>query len=188
MTVLAMPIVHAQPAGGPLKVTVYQPLKADMSPPLRNTPPLSRPPVRQHRPRFHLVVTGAGAAVVDRTTQISATTLVPASSPSNFEGIAAGAAGPLVTPPDENLAVGPNHIVQTVNVTFAVFNKNTGTMAPGFPKEISSIWSGFGGACEVDPSSDPIVRYDRTADRWVITQITFNTATFFGNFHACMAV
>jgi hypothetical protein len=38
------------------------------------------------------------------------------------------------------------------------------------PNSISSIWTGFGGACETGGNGDPVVLYDHLADRWVITQ------------------
>src|SRR4029077_4410555 len=34
----------------------------------------------------------------------------------------------------------------------------------------SSIWSGFGGACQNGGNGDPIVVYDQLADRWIISQ------------------
>ena len=66
-----------------------------------------------------------------------------------------------------NGAAGPNHYVETVNLDYAVFNK-TGTLLLG-PNPIRSIFSGFGGPCETADQSDPIVKYDQMADRWLIT-------------------
>jgi hypothetical protein len=73
-------------------------------------------------------------------------------------------------PPDPNIAVGPNDIVQLVNTEIAVFNKN-GTMELGYPKTLSSLWSALGGGCATNNGGDPIVQYDRLADRWLITQL-----------------
>ncbi|MEK7404854.1 MAG: Ig-like domain-containing protein, partial [Acidobacteriota bacterium] len=75
--------------------------------------------------------------------------------------------------------------VQLVNVQIGIYDK-TGQMLSGFPKPINSIWSGFGGACETHNDGDPIVRYDRQAQRWIISQLTadFNLL----NFHECLAV
>src|SRR4029077_1710252 len=41
------------------------------------------------------------------------------------------------------------------------------------PIPIESVWSGFGNnfnACQVGGSGDPVVVYDRLADRWIISQ------------------
>jgi hypothetical protein len=61
-----------------------------------------------------------------------------------------------------------------VNEGYQVFDKATGNSILG-PNSISSLWSGFGGACQTGGSGDPVVLYDQLADRWVITQ--FATAT-----------
>lgn len=97
----------------------------------------------------------------------------PVSGPS-FDGIGQGFTGPQGTftvryaPPDNNSAVGPNHIVETVNVQLAVFNKS-GTALYG-PVAMNTVWSGFGGLCEADNDGDPSVLHDRQADRWIISQ------------------
>lgn len=79
----------------------------------------------------------------------------------NFAGITSNA-----SPPDPTAAVGPNHIVQMTNTGWTVFDK-TGVEAPGFPKNLSDpLGSGQG---------DPIVLYDREADRWMISQFVFNS-------------
>jgi hypothetical protein len=79
----------------------------------------------------------------------------------NFAGITSNA-----SPPDPTAAVGPDHIVQMTNTGWTVFDK-TGVQASGFPKSLSNpLGSGDG---------DPIVLYDREADRWLITQFNFNS-------------
>ncbi|HET9032455.1 MAG TPA: hypothetical protein VFN25_06080 [Dokdonella sp.] len=75
-----------------------------------------------------------------------------------------------VNPPDPVGDVGPNHYVAMSNNILQVFDK-TGTSLLG-PVNINTLWSGFGGACEVENSGDPIVLYDQFADRWLITQFT----------------
>jgi hypothetical protein len=74
-------------------------------------------------------------------------------------------------PPDPNMAVGPNHIVQIVNVQVAVFDKASGTMHAGYPKTLGSLWSPLGGDCATQNAGDPIAQYDAAADRWLITQL-----------------
>ncbi|MFK5982612.1 MAG: T9SS type A sorting domain-containing protein [Flavobacteriaceae bacterium] len=79
----------------------------------------------------------------------------------NFAGITSSA-----SPPDPTAAVGPNHIVQMTNTGWTVFDKN-GVQAAGFPKNLSDpLGSGSG---------DPIVLYDREADRWLISQFNFGS-------------
>jgi hypothetical protein len=73
-------------------------------------------------------------------------------------------------PSDSNMAVGPNHIVETVNVRFAVYSK-TGVILAG-PTNITTLFGALGGNC-ASGSSDPIVNYDRLADRWVISDIGY---------------
>jgi hypothetical protein len=45
-----------------------------------------------------------------------------------------------------------------------VFDKTTGAIVFG-PVPINTVWSGFGGGCQVDNDGDPIVTHDRLADR-----------------------
>jgi hypothetical protein len=89
---------------------------------------------------------------------------------------------PGYVPSDSNLAVGPNDIVETVNVQFAVYNKS-GTILAG-PTNILSLFTPLGGNCGNGTSGDPIVLYDRQADRWLITMI----GSFNSNFSECVAV
>ncbi len=85
-------------------------------------------------------------------------------------------------PPDTNGSVGPNHYVQTVNVSLAIWDKDGTQLVE--PIDINSLWDGFGGICETSNSGDPIVLYDRRADRWMISQFAIQT----GAHHQCIAV
>ena len=75
----------------------------------------------------------------------------------NFDGINID-----ISPPDPSAAVGPNHVVQMTNGLWTVFDKN-GVEASGFPKDLNDPLGGV-------VSGDPVVLYDREADRWFITQ------------------
>jgi hypothetical protein len=90
-------------------------------------------------------------------------------------------------PPDTNGAAGTNQYVQIVNVTIAVYDKRTGAAVMG-PAAVHTLWTGFGGPCEFDTpdGGDPVVLYDRLANRWLVTQLQFN-ATFTQN-EQCVAV
>ncbi len=92
--------------------------------------------------------------------------LVSATLGIDFDGIPAQN----YAPSDSNLAVGPNHIVETVNVRLAVYNKS-GTLLSG-PTNFTTFFAPLGGNC-AGGASDPIVNYDRLADRWVISDIGY---------------
>src|ERR1700674_282890 len=105
--------------------------------------------------------------------EVSATQGIP------FEGISTTQ----YVPSDSNLAVGPNHIVETVNVQYAVYNKSGAILAG--PTNITTLFGSLGGNCATN-GSDPIVNYDRLADRWVISDVGINMA--FTSFSECVAV
>ena len=88
----------------------------------------------------------------------------------HWDGICSTCPGcSLFPPPDTNGAVGKTQYVQMVNDALQVFDKLTGTSLLG-PIPIDSVWFGFGGACQSRGQGDPIVVYDRLADRWIISQ------------------
>src|SRR5206468_1438482 len=66
---------------------------------------------------------------------------------------------------------GPNDYVQWVNLSFQIWSKN-GTSRYG-PAEGNTLWSGFGGVCDTTNQGDPIVIYDRLANRWIFSQFAF---------------
>jgi hypothetical protein len=96
-----------------------------------------------------------------------------------FDGIATTQ----YVPSDSNLAVGPNHIVETVNVQFAVYNKSGAILAG--PTNLTTLFASLGGNCAAG-GSDPIVNYDRLADRWVISDVGINSLGT--AFSECVAV
>ena len=104
----------------------------------------------------------------------------------NVAGVGNGDYGfaPNAAPPDTNGAVGATQYVQWVNESFAVFDKSTGAIVPGFPKAGNAIWAGFGGGCETNNDGDPIVQYDKAANRWILTQFSVTTTPYL----QCVAV
>ncbi len=69
-------------------------------------------------------------------------------------------------PPDPHVAVGPDHVVEVVNSSIAIFDKNTGQK---LMQTTASFW--FRNTSPAPPSSfiyDPKVVYDPTAGRFVI--------------------
>jgi hypothetical protein len=80
-----------------------------------------------------------------------------------------------VYPPDTTGDVGPDHYVQWVNLSFAIFDKSGGLL--GGPFNGNVLWAGFGGPCETTNNGDPIVLYDHLADRWFMSQFAINQST-----------
>lgn len=66
-------------------------------------------------------------------------------------------------PPDENGTAGPNHYMQTVNTTYAIYSK-TGTLLAG-PTPMNQLFGSVPGANCND--GDPIILYDEMAGRWM---------------------
>jgi len=72
-------------------------------------------------------------------------------------------------PYDPSGAVGPNHYIQMINsTTFKVYDKSTGSVL--LTQTLGNLWSPATGN-----SGDPIVMYDKAADRWFLAQ--FGTST-----------
>jgi Abnormal spindle-like microcephaly-assoc'd, ASPM-SPD-2-Hydin len=115
----------------------------------------------------------------DQVLQKEAKPLVAATLGVSFSGIPS----PGYVPSDSNLAVGPNEIVEVVNVQFAVYNKNGATLAG--PTNIQTLFAPLGGVC-ASTYGDPVVLYDRAADRWVLSDIGTNSAGSVGA--ECVAV
>src|SRR5262249_26045566 len=103
-----------------------------------------------------------------------------------FEGVGKDFPGFTVNaaPPDTNGIVGATQYVQWVNESFAVFDKATGSILYG-PAAGNTLWFGFGGKCETNNDGDPIVQYDKAANRWVMTQFA---VTGSGGFFQCVAI
>jgi hypothetical protein len=101
----------------------------------------------------------------------------PAAIVASFDGMGVGFEGPQGkyegrNPSDNSLAVGPNHIVQTVNSRLAIFSKQ-GKVLYG-PVQTNVVFAGFGGPCEARNNGDAVVRYDQLADRWLVTMPIFS--------------
>jgi hypothetical protein len=147
-------------------------VKNDVSPPLRSMKPLAPEPwsvVREMPESDVLNGSQPQAPVKDPVVQSSFGALSPAipAPASNFEGVPNRNG---VYPPDTNGDVGPNHYVQMVNLSFQIWDK-AGNSLYG-PANGNTLWSGFGGACEVQNAGDPVVLYDPMADRWLLSQFT----------------
>jgi hypothetical protein len=144
-------------------------------------------PVDAQRPQEPIVppviTVPAGSAAVEQTSPGARPAAIIAVS---FDGLGAGFEGPQGTaavrnPSDNSLAVGPDHIVQTVNSKMAIFTKegrrfdSTGRVLYG-PVNTNNVFKGFGGTCEAMNNGDAVVRYDQLADRWLILMPIFRRA------------
>ena len=78
--------------------------------------------------------------------------------------------GGVPLPPDTNGDVGINEFIHYVNLGWLILDKS-GNRIDG-PFAGNSFWTGFGGPCENDNAGDPVVLYDKLADRWVFSQFT----------------
>jgi hypothetical protein len=149
----------------------------DVSQALRDVP---GGPVKSTRGEFEVKKTNQNEKPdVDGVVQSIVVAPFAAHVAAGFPGV--GANG--YAPPDTVGEAGTNYYVQWVNVQFAIFDKTTGTMLPGFPKAGNALWSGFGGDCESHNDGDPIVQYDQLADRWIFTQFAVGR-----NYSQCVAV
>ncbi len=120
----------------------------------------------------------------------SAAPLAPTTAGLGFDGVGKGFTGPQgaftvqSAPPDTTGAVGATQYVQWVNSSFAVFSKSTGAVVYG-PVAGKTLFTGFGGACETQNDGDPVVMYDKAANRWVLMQFAVPTG---GPYYQCVAV
>ncbi len=80
----------------------------------------------------------------------------------NFDGIDESQGGG-ANPPDPSGAVGPNHYVQMVNSVYRIFDKSGNPLTS--PATLGSLLGGGN-------AGDPIVMYDKFADRWFLSQFS----------------
>lgn len=130
-----------------------------------------------------VITVPTGAEAVEQKAQGTKPAAVLAES---FDGLGFGFTGPQGTgrqgnPSDNSLAVGPDHVVQTVNSRMAIFTKKgrkfdvTGKVLYG-PVNTNNVFKDFGGTCEARNNGDAVVRYDQLADRWLIVMPIFGRA------------
>ena len=184
-----LPMLAQQPASRP---EVYRDIYHDTSAPAYTyadaTPATSLP--RIIRPLPQRQVPGTQPTGDDRAMQVFSLLNVAATIGKNFDGLSdsANSAGFLFVPSDSNIAVGATQVVETINIAYRVINKSTG--ATVLSKQISSLFTGVSGLCgqgATSPNfSDPVVVYDKSAARWVISILAFTSDFSTGN--ECIAV
>jgi hypothetical protein len=170
------------------RMTVRRDVHRDVSPPLRemilHAPPPSLEKHEAEPVRRIPLPPGLTQAEEDSVRQRTVVPFTPVVGTS-FEGLGAGQYGFSVTgaPPDTNGTVGATQYVQWVNTSFAVFNKSSGALIAG-PTAGNTLWSGFGGGCQTNNDGDPVVLYDKAAQRWVFSQFSVTTTPYL----QCIAV
>jgi hypothetical protein len=108
----------------------------------------------------------------------------------NFAGIPGSGS----YPPDTNGSVGNEQYVETVNTRYQVWTLNRGTNTVTTlvaAASINTLWTGFTGAngqCTAQNAGDPIVVYDKVANRWLISQFTSSPDPVNSSYYQCVAV
>ncbi len=86
-------------------------------------------------------------------------------------------------PPDPNGDVGPNHYIQAVNTSVAIFDK-TGAQLAAFT--FDSLFAAASFPCNAYNQGDPIALYDAISGRWIVTDFAWANSN--GPFYECIAV
>lgn len=173
--------------------TVTLAVKQDVSQPLSSIPaPLPKAEAAHkkiHRVKRIPPPPGLAPVGTDTAIQKKATGTLPIGAIDVIEGIGEG----LVTngqtfevtsfPADTTGAAGSTQYVQWVNTALLVIDKTSKRPVLG-PVDGRVLWKGFGGNCEQFNDGDPIVLFDRIANRWVMSQFAVSGTPF----SQCIAV
>ena len=174
-------------SGGPRPEVRYA-TRSDTTAPLRELPQIPPMPVvlgEIFEKPLKALPNRAGSGEVagpDEALQGSAPQSGAPTTGADFEGLS-NVNG--VLPPDTVGDIGPNHYVQMVNLSFAIFNRSGVLQNP--VSDINTLWQGFGGPCENTNDGDPIVLYDEHADRWLMSQFALPRFPR-GPFYECIAI
>jgi hypothetical protein len=184
MLCLALPL-FAQSGPTTTRHDVHHDVSLPLSEMIKHAPPPSLARRRVEPMKRIPLPPELAAAQQDPVIQVA--TVAPPTPPVTlgFEGLGNGQYGFSVTgaPPDTEGTVGATQYVQWVNTSFAIFNKSTGALIAG-PTAGNTLWSGFGGGCQTNNDGDPIVLYDKLAQRWVFSQFSVSTTPYL----QCIAV
>jgi len=175
---------NASTSSGVSAPEVSDALQHDVSPALRDMAKAPRSDSFRSK-KFRRLSRQLSQTQVDPVLQTTASSSVATASGLNFAGVGNGDYGfaPNAAPPDTNGTVGATQYVQWVNESFAVFSKSSGALLHG-PVAGNTLWSGFGGGCETNNDGDPVVQYDKAANRWIFTQFSVSTTPYL----QCVAV
>ncbi len=188
------PPAGSQSASGALGPQVVKPEHFAVTPPLRDLPPLAinaQPTNQAEEEEPHRLPKadyGKGqpwqdGALSQKAPIKAAAALMPAAT--TYAGINYSSSGCGCQPPDPNGDVGLTQYVETVNGSYGVYNKSTG--ANLMITSLQNLWSSLSGsACANNNDGDPIVLYDRAADRWLVSQFAIPGGTT--GYHQCIAI
>jgi len=169
------------------RMTVRRDVHRDVSAPLREMILQAPPPSLEKHEAEPVRRIPLPPGLTQQEDSVQQRTVVPFTPVvgTSFEGLGAGQYGFTVNsaPPDTNGTVGATQYVQWVNTSFAIFNKSSGALIAG-PTAGNTLWSGFGGGCQTNNDGDPVVLYDKAAQRWVFSQFSVTTTPYL----QCIAV
>jgi hypothetical protein len=111
-----------------------------------------------HERRKLPLITNPDAINEDGSLQTNMGTRAPAATLKNWQGQSGSGC-----PPDPTGAASLTQYVQAVNSTYRVYNKTTGAPLAS-AKSLNSLWPTANG------DGDPVVLYDKAADRWFVSQ------------------
>jgi hypothetical protein len=169
-------------SAGPVEVSAA--VAHAVSPPLRDLGPTAPSAANLRERPLRLVGPGSSPNHPDGALQTTTGPAVATTSGLSFDGVGVcGAGAGCYAPPDTNGAVGLTQYVQWVNTAYAVFDKSTGALIRG-PIAGNAIWANLGGGCATNNDGDPIVQYDKLANRWILTQFSVSTTPYL----QCVAV
>lgn len=75
-----------------------------------------------------------------------------------------------LSPPDCNGTIGPNHYMQTINLTYAIYSR-TGTVLKA-PTAMNTIFGSVTGSGNND--GDPLIQWDEQAQRWIAVEFSIS--------------
>ena len=180
---------YAQAPDRSSRPIVSYPLEFAVTPPVRDLPPGREKKEEGEKERpLHRPFLRSGN-LPDTAVQTSTPTLSSAQGINQWEGLGVGYPGFTLTalPPDPNMAVGPNHIVQWVNNALVVFDKQGNQIQA--PISDQSFWGVLSTCFQFGGFSDPIVQYDRMADRWIVGEVALPALPgLLGQYAQCFAV
>ena len=168
----AAPAPHAPHARATVTPAAYR----GESPPLSSLTPTRHAAVRHGAhpaktlPDF---AASAPSSTPEASVQTVAGTAATLTTGTSFEGVSHDSIDvlePCGTPPDPNSDVSESYIVEIVNCGYAVFDKSGSTLVG--PLETNEIFTGMSGPCPVSDDGDGVVRYDRLAQRWLVSQFS----------------
>lgn len=187
---IANSTLSAQIAEEVLKPEIRQAAYMDISPPLREIPPVPNLRDKNRLIKNYRFPTFSEVDEEDFNIDTVIQNWVGSRDKSlrqvvvNFEGLDENGGAP----GDPVGDVGPNHYVQMVNSELAIWDKE-GNLLYG-PVQNRTLWSGMGNYCASENDGDPIVFYDHLADRWILTQFALpdEEENEFGDYFECVAV